>query len=140
MEYTLMAGAGLSWREVLASLTTAPAERFGEGGRRGRIAPGMDADLVLLDADPGAAPNAFARVVRTLRGGRVVYDADRQAPAAANASRPTAPPRQTGATKPTPSGSGHPDRRRSIPVGDPGIAFQRASPSAYDRPIVARRS
>lgn len=100
MEYTLMAGAGLSWREVLASLTTAPAERFGEGGRRGRIAPGMDADLVLLDADPAAAPNAFARVVRTLRGGRVVYDADRQAPAAANASRPTAPPRQTGRRSP----------------------------------------
>jgi len=76
-EYALMAGAGLSWREVLASLTTAPADRFGESGRRGRIAPGMDADLVLLDADPAADPAAFAKVRRTVRGGRIVYEAGR---------------------------------------------------------------
>lgn len=77
LEYALMAGAGLSWREVLASLTTAPADRFGETGRRGRVAPGMDADLVLLDADPAADPMAFAKVRRTLRGGRIVYEAKR---------------------------------------------------------------
>lgn len=76
-EYALMAGAGLSWREVLASLTTAPAERFGEAGRRGRVATGMDADLVLLDADPAADPAAFAKVRRTVRGGRIVYEARR---------------------------------------------------------------
>ncbi len=76
-EYALMAGAGLSWREVLASLTTAPADRFGEAGRRGRVAPGMDADLVLLDADPAADPAAFAKVRRTMRGGRIVYEAKR---------------------------------------------------------------
>jgi imidazolonepropionase-like amidohydrolase len=37
-EYVLMAEAGMSGREILASLTTAPAEQFGESSRLGRIA------------------------------------------------------------------------------------------------------
>ncbi len=73
-EYALMAGAGLDWREILASLTTAPAERFGEAKKRGRVATGMDADLVVLTADPAADVSAFAKVRATVRGGRVVYD------------------------------------------------------------------
>jgi cytosine/adenosine deaminase-related metal-dependent hydrolase len=44
--------AGLTWRQILASLTTSPADRFHEGGRRGRLAPGMLADVVVLGADP----------------------------------------------------------------------------------------
>ena len=68
-EYVLMAGAGLDWREILAALTTASAERFGEEARRGRIAPGMDADLVVLAADPAADVTAFAEVVSTFRQG-----------------------------------------------------------------------
>lgn len=72
-EYTLMAAAGFSWREILTSLTTNPASKFGEAGRRGRIAPGMDADLVVLDADPVRDPRAFADVRHTIRGGRVIY-------------------------------------------------------------------
>jgi len=71
-EYTLMAGAGLGWKEILASLTTAPAERFGEGERRGRIAPGMDADVVVLSADPAKDVKAFAKVRYTVRSGVVV--------------------------------------------------------------------
>jgi imidazolonepropionase-like amidohydrolase len=74
-EFALMAGAGLDWRAILASLTTAPAERFGETLRRGRIAPGLDADLVVLGADPSADVTAFANVRYTIRGGRVVYKA-----------------------------------------------------------------
>ena len=46
-EFVLMAGAGLDWRAILASLTTAPADRFGETARRGRVAAGIDADLVV---------------------------------------------------------------------------------------------
>lgn len=72
-EYVLMGGAGLDWRQILASLTMAPAERFGEASRRGRIAPGMDADIVVLAADPSADVKAFASVRYTLRGGRIVY-------------------------------------------------------------------
>jgi imidazolonepropionase-like amidohydrolase len=74
-EFTLMAGAGLDWRAILASLTTAPAERFGETLRRGRIAPGLDGDLVVLGADPSADVTAFANVRYTIRGGEVVYKA-----------------------------------------------------------------
>lgn len=72
-EYALMAGAGLDWRAILASLTTTPARRFGHAGHKGRIAVGMDADLVLLQRDPAADPTAFAQVQLTLRGGRVIY-------------------------------------------------------------------
>jgi imidazolonepropionase-like amidohydrolase len=72
-EYVLMAGAGLDWRQILAALTTAPSERFGEAARRGRVAPGLDADLVVLAADPSADVKAFSGVRYTVRGGRVVY-------------------------------------------------------------------
>lgn len=72
-EYVLMGTAGLSWREILATLTTAPAQRFGEDRRRGRIAPGMDADLVVLAKDPVQDVRAFSDVRVTIRAGRVIY-------------------------------------------------------------------
>jgi imidazolonepropionase-like amidohydrolase len=72
-EYELMAAAGMSGRQILASLTTAPAARFGKGEQTGTIAPGSVADLVLLDGDPADDPTAFARVALVVRGGRIVY-------------------------------------------------------------------
>ena len=75
-EFRLMS-AVLDWRRILASLTTAPAERFGFAARKGRIAPGMDADLVLLNADPAHDPTAFARVRDTIRGGQIIWGAER---------------------------------------------------------------
>lgn len=72
-EYVLMEGAGLDWRQILASLTVAPAHRFGEGAQRGSIAPGMNADLVVLQRDPSLDVKAFAQVQYTLRAGRIVY-------------------------------------------------------------------
>ena len=44
--------AGLSPYEALEAATTAPARYLGDGDTRGRILPGMDADLVLLGANP----------------------------------------------------------------------------------------
>jgi dihydroorotase-like cyclic amidohydrolase len=70
-----MESAGLGWREVLASLTTHPAARFGEASRRGRIARGMEADLVVLARDPVTDVRAFADVRYTLRAGKVIYSA-----------------------------------------------------------------
>jgi imidazolonepropionase-like amidohydrolase len=72
-EYRLMAEAGMSFRRILASLTTAPAERFGESGRLGRIACGLEADLVVLRGDPAADLRALTAVEYTLRGGEVIY-------------------------------------------------------------------
>lgn len=75
-EYHLMSAA-LGWRQILASLTTTPAARFGYATHKGRIAAGMDADLVLLDGDPATDPTAFARVRDTIRNGMVIWGKDR---------------------------------------------------------------
>jgi imidazolonepropionase-like amidohydrolase len=72
-ELDAMARAGLSWQEILASLTTNPAARFGESARRGRIVKGLDGDLVVLGSDPASAVRAFADVRHTIRAGRVIY-------------------------------------------------------------------
>jgi imidazolonepropionase-like amidohydrolase len=50
-ELELLVRAGLSPEQALAAATARPAERYGIA-ERGRIAPGMRADLVLVDGDP----------------------------------------------------------------------------------------
>jgi imidazolonepropionase-like amidohydrolase len=72
-EYDCMAQAGLKWNNILASLTTEPARKFGEEKRRGRIAKGMDADLVVLASDPAKDVRAFSNVRYTIRAGQLVY-------------------------------------------------------------------
>lgn len=74
-EYVLMLKAGLTSMQILASLTTAPAARFREDNRRGRIAPGMDADLVVLDADPVQDVRNLAQVRCVFRAGVPIYTA-----------------------------------------------------------------
>jgi imidazolonepropionase-like amidohydrolase len=74
-EYALMAEAGMNFRRILASLTTAPAELFGKSQQLGRIAPGFHADLVVLKDDPSMNPRALAEVKYTLRDGKVIYNA-----------------------------------------------------------------
>lgn len=71
-EYIYMSRA-LTPAQILASLTTAPADRWQESDRRGRVAPGMQADLVVLGADPMSDVRHFADVRCTLRQGRVIY-------------------------------------------------------------------
>ena len=67
-------GRAMGWKDVLASLTTNPARYFREPSK-GRVEKGMDADLVVLDADPAADVRNFAKVAYTIRGGRVIYSA-----------------------------------------------------------------
>lgn len=74
-EYQLLAEAGMDFPAVLASLTTAPAARFGFSQNKGRIARGMDADLVIIEGDPRTDLSALARVQHTIRGGVIVFDA-----------------------------------------------------------------
>src|SRR2546426_970503 len=71
-EYVYMQQAGLSYGQILAALTTAPAERFGVANRTGRLAVGFDADVVVLEGDPASDIRALARVRTTLRAGRVI--------------------------------------------------------------------
>ena len=71
-EYRLMQGAGLTFEQILASLTTAPAARFGAAGK-GKIEVGMDADVTVLAADPAEDVEALAEVVYTIRAGRVIF-------------------------------------------------------------------
>ena len=52
--------------EVLPLLTENPADLLKMGNQKGRIRPGWDADLVVLDED--------LTVVRTLVGGRTVFE------------------------------------------------------------------
>jgi imidazolonepropionase-like amidohydrolase len=73
-EYALMAQAGMSFREILASLTTAPARRFDRSHIAGALVPGGPADIVVLNGDPSKDPTAFADVRLTLRAGRKLYE------------------------------------------------------------------
>ena len=73
-EYRYMERAGMPFRHILATLTTAPARRFGGSERAtGRLEAGMDADLVLLEADPATDIRALSRVRSVWRQGRVIY-------------------------------------------------------------------
>jgi imidazolonepropionase-like amidohydrolase len=76
-EYALMAEAGMTYRQILAALTTAPAEKFGESARLGRVAPGLAADLVVLNGHPSRDVRVFSDVRYTIRDGSVIYQAVR---------------------------------------------------------------
>jgi imidazolonepropionase-like amidohydrolase len=71
-EYRLMSRS-LDWRQILASLTTNPAQRFDGARKSGRLARDAVADLVVLDADPAQDITAFARVRYTIKDGTVIY-------------------------------------------------------------------
>jgi imidazolonepropionase-like amidohydrolase len=73
-EYVLMEKAGMNFKQILASLTINPANRFGHQNRTGRIEPGLDADLVILEADPEEDVRNFAKVVYTIRKGKIIFN------------------------------------------------------------------
>jgi imidazolonepropionase-like amidohydrolase len=72
-EYELLGRAGLTFHQILAALTTAPAARLGLAAATGRVASGQDADLVVLETDPSRDLMAFSRVKMTLRRGHIIY-------------------------------------------------------------------
>jgi imidazolonepropionase-like amidohydrolase len=71
LEFELM-GRALSKSDVLASLTTNPALYF-KAVKKGRVERGFDADLVVLDGDPMVDVRNLAKVVYTIRSGRIIY-------------------------------------------------------------------
>jgi imidazolonepropionase-like amidohydrolase len=72
-EFGYLARAGLTFSQILASLTTVPAARLGFAESTGAIRQGMDADLLVLDGDPAKDQSAFYHVALTLRQGRIIY-------------------------------------------------------------------
>jgi len=77
VEYVLLAKAGMTFPQILASLTTAPAERFGDSARLGRIAIGLTADLTVIRTDPTRDIRNLAAINYTIRDGRMIYRASR---------------------------------------------------------------
>jgi len=77
LEFTLMSRAGMTYQQILASLTTNPTRRFRSSGHSGRIANGMDADLVVLGADPAQDVAAFSNVRYVIRSGKLIFSASK---------------------------------------------------------------
>jgi imidazolonepropionase-like amidohydrolase len=53
---------GIAQAEVLRMLTSGAAGVIGLGHRKGRLAPGFDADILAVDGDPIADPDALHRI------------------------------------------------------------------------------
>jgi imidazolonepropionase-like amidohydrolase len=85
LELRLLVEAGLSAREALSGATAAVADRFGLDDR-GRIEPGLRADLVLVDGNPETNIDSTLNIVGVWRGGvRVDREAFRAAAVASDA-------------------------------------------------------
>lgn len=67
-ELELLVGAGLTPAEALAAATSAPARAF-RLADRGRIAPGMRADLLLVNGDPTRDVTATRAIAGVWKGG-----------------------------------------------------------------------
>jgi N-acetylglucosamine-6-phosphate deacetylase len=65
-----MVEAGVPLREAVEMASTTPARIAGVADRRGSIAPGMDADITVLDRD--------LSVMLAMVGGRIVYGSEAQ--------------------------------------------------------------
>lgn len=76
LEFTLMSRAGMSFHEIMASLTTKPARRFGYSGHSGCIATDLDADLTLLKGDPAQDVTALSKIQLTIRSGKIIYSSN----------------------------------------------------------------
>jgi imidazolonepropionase-like amidohydrolase len=72
-EYVYLQQAGLNFKDILATLTTTPSEKFGFSNQFGKIAVGMNADLVVFAGDPQLDIKVLADVKYTVRQGKMIY-------------------------------------------------------------------
>jgi imidazolonepropionase-like amidohydrolase len=79
-ELSLMNECGLTPAQALKSATSDAARALGVGGRKGRIAPGFDADLIATRGDPSVDLGALRRVEMTLVGGQPVENSTDKLP------------------------------------------------------------
>lgn len=66
-----LSGIGWTPMEALRSATSLAAEACGLAGRKGRIAAGADADLLIVMGDPSTNPAAIHRVAGVFRAGEM---------------------------------------------------------------------
>ena len=71
LEFEFM-GRALPMSKVLASLTTNPSAYF-KAPKKGRLAQGLDADIVVLDGDPATDVRNLGKVAYTIRAGKIIY-------------------------------------------------------------------
>lgn len=72
-EYLSMQKAGMSFRQILATLTTIPADKFALANQTGRIAKDLTADLVIFSGNPESDIRTLAEVRYTIRKGKIIY-------------------------------------------------------------------
>jgi imidazolonepropionase-like amidohydrolase len=73
---------GIGQAEALRMITSVSADVIGLGHRKGRIAPGFDADILAVDGDPLADPAALHRIRAVYARGTAVPEAGPARPAA----------------------------------------------------------
>lgn len=79
IEFRELGRAGLTPLQILQATTSQPASYLGRTDRMGRIAAGMDADLLLLDADPLASVEGLGSISLVMRDGHDYTSADLEA-------------------------------------------------------------
>jgi imidazolonepropionase-like amidohydrolase len=73
-ELVQMENAGMSFDQILASLTSNPAKKFNRAGETGTVERGKNADLVILNGNPASDIRNFTKVVMTIHNGKVVFE------------------------------------------------------------------
>jgi imidazolonepropionase-like amidohydrolase len=74
-EYIYLQKAGLDFRQILATLTSTPSEKFAFANQFGKIAIGMNADMVVFEGNPQLDIKVLADVKYTIRKGKIIYKA-----------------------------------------------------------------
>lgn len=79
IEFRELGRAGLTPLQILQATTSQPARYLARTDRMGRIAPGMDADLLLLDADPLGSIEGLSSISLVMRNGHDFTSAELEA-------------------------------------------------------------
>lgn len=75
-EFALMSHYGMPVGDIITAATYTPAQALGVADRTGSIQAGKQADLTLVEGDPAEDLEAFRRVRRVYKQGRLVYQND----------------------------------------------------------------
>lgn len=73
-ELALFSKVGMNFGQVLAALTSSPAQVLGEGRHSGRVYRGWSGDLTVVQGDPARDILAFSHVRYTIRRGKIIYE------------------------------------------------------------------